>query len=52
MSRAIESLVSVTQHLYSEHDSTPIIQVDTVLDPESITLAIVREIENMRPFGV
>lgn len=52
MLHATRSLLFVTQELYSEHDSTPIIQVDTVLDPQLITLETVREIENMRPFGI
>lgn len=34
------------------HDSTPIIRVDSILEPANIGLETIRNIEILRPFGV
>lgn len=49
---ALVSLRNSTHELYSGHDSTPIITVDTLLDPLYIDLHTLRDIEILRPFGM
>lgn len=45
-------LRNATNELYSGHDSTPTITVDTLLDPSYIDLQTLRDIETLRPFGM
>jgi single-stranded-DNA-specific exonuclease len=52
ISWAIEFLATSTHELYSGHDSTPVLTVDSILDPKKITLDTVWEIEKLRPFGM
>ena len=52
MSDACVLLRDSAQTLYAEHDATPIIRVDTVLDPARITVQSVSDIEILRPFGL
>lgn len=40
------------QTLYAEHDATPVIRVDTVLEPAHITTQSISDIEILRPFGI
>lgn len=40
------------QALYAGHDATPIIRVDTALDPTRITTQSVSDVEVLRPFGL
>lgn len=52
MTEACEMLKKSADTLYSHHDSTPILSVDTMLDPTQITLQTLRDIEILRPFGM
>lgn len=52
ISLAIEFLTASTSQLYAGHDSTLILTVDTLLDPEKITMDTISEIEKLRPFGI
>jgi len=52
ISLAIEFLTASTSQLYASHDSTLILTVDTLLDPEKITMDTISEIEKLRPFGI
>ena len=38
--------------LYDGHDATPVVRVDTVLDPARISLETLKSLEALRPFGV
>lgn len=49
---ACDALRTATEALYGQHDATPSIRVDTVLDPARIRLDSVRAIEVLRPFGI
>lgn len=49
---ALVGLRNATNELYSGHDSTPTITVDTLLDPSYIDLQTLRDIETLRPFGM
>ncbi len=52
MSHACEALQKSAETLYSHHDTTPILMVDTLLDPTRITLQTLRDIDILRPFGI
>ena len=52
MTEACELLKKSANTLYSYHDATPILNVDTVLNPAQITLQTLRDIETLRPFGM
>lgn len=49
---ALVSLRSSAGWLYQDHDSTPTVTVDTLLDPSRIDLQTLRDIEILRPFGM
>lgn len=49
---ALVSLRSAADSLYRDHDSTPTLTVDTMLDPSRIDLQTLRDIEILRPFGM
>ena len=48
---ARSALIIATEQLYSGHDATPIIRVDTVLDVRQIRLGMITTLDSMRPFG-
>ncbi len=48
---ARSALVMATEQLYSGHDATPVIRVDTVLDIRQIHLGMITALNSMRPFG-
>ncbi len=47
---ARSALVMATEQLYSGHDATPVIRVDTVLDVAQISLKMITSLDAMRPF--
>lgn len=52
MLEACDMLKKSADTLYSHYDSTPILTVDTILDPTQINLQTLRDIEILRPFGM
>lgn len=52
MTQACESLQSAARIFSEGRDSTPVLHVDSILEPEKITLATLSEIESLRPFGM
>ncbi len=52
MGDACTLLRDSAQTLYAEHDATPVIRVDTVLEPAHITTQSISDIEVLRPFGI
>lgn len=52
MLEACDVLKTSAATLYNHHDSTPILRVDTVLDPTKISTQSVSDIEILRPFGM
>lgn len=44
------AFIQATDELYSTHDATPILTVDTVLERDKISLQTLRDIEILRPF--
>lgn len=47
---ARSALIIATEQLYSGHDATPIIRVDTVLDIGQIGIKMITDLDTMRPF--
>lgn len=52
MAEACEMLRNSAGVLYGEHDATPLLKVDTVLEPDKINLKTIADIEVLRPFGM
>lgn len=52
MPEACEMLRNSASVLYGEHDATPLLKVDTVLEPDKINLKTIADIEVLRPFGM
>lgn len=52
MADAKKAMSDAMKTLYDGHDATPIVRVDTVLDPARISLQTLKSIEALRPFGV
>ena len=52
MLEACEMLKKSADILYSHHDATPLLKVDTVLQADKITLKTITDIEILRPFGM
>lgn len=51
MSDACKHIQEATERLYGDHDTTPKMTVDTILDPALIDLSLVQALETLRPFG-
>lgn len=52
MTQACEILKKSADTLYGEHDATPLLKVDTVLQADKINLKTITDIEVLRPFGM
>lgn len=52
MPEACDMLKKSADALYGEHDATPLLKVDTVLEADKINLKTVTDIEVLRPFGM
>lgn len=52
MPHAAQAFQVAMRELYSVHDSTPLLRVDTVLDATRISHDLVTQIESLRPFGI
>ncbi|MBP7823095.1 single-stranded-DNA-specific exonuclease RecJ, partial [Candidatus Gracilibacteria bacterium] len=52
MTQACEILKKSAYTLYGEHDATPLLKVDTVLQADKINLKTITDIEVLRPFGM
>lgn len=52
MAEACEMLKKSAGILYGEHDATPLLKVDTVLESHKINLKTIADIEVLRPFGM
>jgi single-stranded-DNA-specific exonuclease len=52
MDDAKKALSDAMRILYDGHDATPIVRVDTVLDPARISFQTLKSLESLRPFGV
>ncbi len=52
MTQACEILKKSADTLYGEHDATPLLKVDTVLQADKINLRTITDIEVLRPFGM
>lgn len=52
MWEACEMFRNSADVLYGEHDATPILHVDTVIDPDRIQTKTIADIEILRPFGM
>ncbi len=51
IAEACQAFIRATEELYSLHDSTPLLRVDTVLDRDKVSLQTLHDIETLRPFG-
>jgi len=52
ISEARESLQKSAHALYGDHDATPVLRVDTILDVGRVNLKTIADIEILRPFGM
>lgn len=52
MEEACKNLQISATFLMKNIDTTPIVRIDTILDPAKITLNTLSEIESLRPFGI
>jgi len=52
MSDACEAILASTRALYSQHDVTPTLRIDSVLDPHRVDMVTLGQIESLRPFGM